>query len=141
MRKLWRWAIIGAAAAALSGGLVVTAAQAGATARPTTQTTQAQHHAMLPATCTTARNYRSGYATFTYCDGHYSRYGCTAGNNAAIYGPLYAANGCSTQLFLWLTHTLSGTPDLCVNPQSSTNTLKRYYEEFKVTSRTGNCGT
>jgi len=144
IRNLWRLAIAGMGTAMLAAGLVVATTSAGATAEPTVQVaadqvTQVQQQPAVAVACTTARNYLSDHATFTYCGGSFHRTGCSAGNNGSLNGPLYAANGCTTQLYLWLTHTLSGTPDLCVNPQSSTNTLKRYYEEFEVTNHTGNC--
>jgi hypothetical protein len=86
-----------------------------------------------------ANQYNGSKVTFTYCDGTRTKEGCSSGNNGAITGPTYAANGCSTQLFLYLGHTLTGTPALCVNPESSTGVLKKNYEEFKVTSRGGKC--
>lgn len=138
MRKIWRWATISVAAAAAAAALAVAAMPTGAHANSTTQLTHSRGH-IVTASCTTARNYSGGHVTFTYCDDAISRYGCFVGNNGAISGPLYAANGCSTQLYLYLGHTLTGTPALCVNPGSSTNTLKRYYEEFVVTSHTGRC--
>jgi hypothetical protein len=138
--KLWRWAAVGVSAIALAAGAVVAAMPAGTHAKPATQVAQSQLH-IVTAACTTKRNYLGGHATFTYCTGNIARTGCSVGNNGALSGPTYAANGCSTQLFLWLTHTTSGTPDLCVNPETSTNTLKKYYEEYKVAGGSGHCGT
>lgn len=77
--------------------------------------------------------------TFVPCTGTPITKNCSTGNNGAIYGPLYVANGCSFQVYLWLSHTITGTPDLCVNPGTSTNVLKRYYEEFRVSTHTGKC--
>jgi hypothetical protein len=101
--------------------------------------TQAAAVVPAAAACTGNRNYLAGYATFTYCNGTKSREYCFVANNGAIFGPLYAANGCDTQLYLYLGHTTTGAPALCVNPRSSTGVLKRYYEEFVVTGHTGNC--
>ena len=140
MRKLWRWAVVGVAAAALAAGLAVAAMPAGAPARTATQVTHSQGH-IVTAACTTKRNYKGGTATFTYCGGSTTRVGCATGNNGSLTGPLYAANGCQGQLYLYLTHSTSGTPALCVNPGTSTNTLKKYYEEFKVGGDTHNCGS
>jgi hypothetical protein len=91
-----------------------------------------------PASCA-GNQYNGGKVTFTYCDGTRSKPNCFNGNNGAITGPSYAANGCQTQLYLYLGHTHTGTPALCVNPESSTGVLKKYYEEFVITSRTGKC--
>jgi len=145
MRKLWRWAIAGVGTAALAAGLVVTAAPAGAAAKPTSQaaaiqttaiqTTQAPRQATAAA-CTTARNYESGYATFTYCGGDFNREPCT-GTWVEIFGPKYAANGCSTRLYLW---TSSGD-NLCVNPLSSTGVLKKDYTSAEITRIGSKCGT
>ena len=128
--------MIVAAAAVLSGGLAVTATPTGATTQPTVQVTQSQHEVITPASCTTARNYKGGYATFTYCNGQYNREPCS-GTWVTIFGPLYAANGCSTRLYMWT----SGGYNLCVNPQSSTNALKRDYTSAEITRITSNCGT
>lgn len=140
VRKLWRQAAFGVVAATLTAGLVIAATQADASAKPAAQVTQSQQR-IVPAACTTARNYKGGSVTLTYCDDSTTRSGCFTGNNGSLHGPLYAANGCQTQLWLWLTRTTSGTPDLCVNPERSTNSLKKYYEEFKVSNATGSCGT
>jgi hypothetical protein len=96
--------------------------------------------AAAPASCK-SNQFNQGLVTFTYCDGTRSKPGCFTGNNGAIFGPLYAANGCQGQLYLYLGHSHTGTPALCVNPESSTTVLKKYYEEFVVTGRTGRCGT
>jgi hypothetical protein len=137
MRKLWRWATVGMGTAVLVAGLAVTATSAGATTHIRVQVTQSQRHLLTPASCTSARNYKGGYVTVTYCDGAYNRYACSGSNSENIYGPLYAANGCSTQVNLYLS-TTDKTP-LCINPNSSTNVLKQDYKLFVITHRTGNC--
>lgn len=96
--------------------------------------------AAAPASCKT-NEFNIGQVTFTYCTGIRSKLGCFTSNNGPIHGPLYAANGCQTQLYLYLGHTLTGVPALCVNPEQSTTVLKKYYEEFVVTSHQGRCGT
>jgi hypothetical protein len=140
VRKLWRWISVGVGATTLAAGLTVAATPSGAATQPAIQITQSQR-GITPDSCTGDRNYKGGSVTFTPCSGSIQRSGCSTGNNGAISGPLYAANGCSTQLWLWLTHTTSGTPALCVNKEFSTDTLKKYYEEFKVSTHTGKCGT
>jgi hypothetical protein len=76
--------------------------------------------------------------TFTYCDDQYNRYSCEEGDFQDIFGPLYAANGCSFRLYLFLSTDEKG-PALCVNPQSSTGVLKKDYRSFLVIGLTGNC--
>ena len=138
MRKLWRFASVIIGATTLAAGLAFTASQAGATTQSTARITQSQHQ-LAPAACTTNRHYKKGVLTFTPCTGSPTTRNCSIGEYGEIFGPLYAANGCPTQVYLWLGHTITGTPDLCVSPQTSTNVLARYYGEFQVTSRTGKC--
>jgi hypothetical protein len=140
VRNLWRWSVVGLAAAAMGAGLTLTAMPTGAHASQATRVTSSQDH-IVTAACTTKRNYKGGTVTFTYCNGTTFRRGCTTGATGSLSGPLYAANGCQTQLYLYLTHSTSGTPALCVNPGTSTNTLKQYYVEYKIGSHTGRCGT
>jgi hypothetical protein len=138
MRKLWRWAAVGVGATALAAGLAVTAMPAdAATTQATTQITQSQRLA-APAACAN-KAYASGHVIFTYCDGTRTKTNCIVGNNGPLTGPEFAANGCDTQLYMYLGHTLTGVPALCVNPRTSTGVLKKYYEEFKVTSHQGAC--
>jgi hypothetical protein len=140
VRKLWRWISVGVGATTLAAGLAVAATPSGAATHPAIHITRSQR-GITPDSCTGRRNYLGAKVTFTSCSGGIQRSGCSTGNNGAISGPLYAANGCQTQLWLWLTHTTSGTPVLCVDKMSSTNSLKKYYEEFEVSTRTGKCGT
>jgi hypothetical protein len=133
MRKLWRWAAVGVGATAMAAGLTVTAMPTGASAKPATTVTQSQQH-IVTASCTTARNYKGGYLTFTHCDDQYYRHRCTPQTGEA-FGPLYAANGCSTQVYLYV----NARDFICVNPQSSTGVLKRDYETYEITDNTGRC--
>jgi hypothetical protein len=142
VRKLWRCATVGVAAAALAAGLVVAAMPTGATTQPTIQITQAQAQAqrhMVTASCTGDRHYLGGYVTFTYCNNQYYRVACSRGTTGDIFGPLYAANDCDFQLYLYLTRPPTGHPALCVNPRTSTGVLKRDYQSFFITGLTGNC--
>jgi hypothetical protein len=134
LRKLWRWTTVGVGAIALAAGLVVAAIPAGATTGPTIQVMQSQHY-LAPASCTSNRNYKGGYATFTYCDDQFYRVDCSQGAKGDIHGPLYAANGCSTQLRMYT----SSMTVLCVNPQKSTDVLKKNYGEYAITGDTGPC--
>jgi hypothetical protein len=134
VRKLWRLAAVGVAAAALAAGLVVTAMPAGAPAHRTIQVTQSQGH-IVTASCTTARNYRGGWFTVTYCNGQYYRYACNIGDSGDLFGPLYAANGCVTQVAM---HATDGYT-LCVSPQTSTDSLHRDYDSYHIRSSTSRC--
>ncbi len=106
-------------------------------ASPATQITQSQHHATI--SCTGDRHYKGGSVTFTYCNGSHPRSSCQIGKNGSLSGPLFVANGCSFQVYLWTHGPFSGTPQLCVNPQTSTGVIKQYYIEFEVTGHTGRC--
>jgi hypothetical protein len=134
VRKLWRRAAVGVSAIALAAGAVVAAMAAGAPAKPAAQVAQSQVH-VVTAACTTARNYKAGYATFTYCDDQIYRVACHSGSHGDLFGPLYAANGCSTQLRMGT----ANMDKLCVNPQSSTNVLKKDYDQYSITGDTGPC--
>ena len=140
MRKLWRWISVILGAATLTAGLAVGATQAGATEQSTIhitsaiQITQPLHYA-APASCTSDRHYKGGWVTFVYCDNQYNRHECSSGQNGDIFGPLYVANGCSTQVRIY-TDTGVG---LCVNPKSSTGVLKKDYTQYSITGDTGNC--
>ncbi len=128
-----RWVSIGAGAATLAAGLVVTATSADATSQPTIQIAQSQHHADA-ASCTGDRHYKGGYLTFTHCDNQHYRHTCHPQTGEA-FGPLYAANGCSTQVYLYV----SANDFICVNPQSSTGVLKKDYETYEITDNPGRC--
>jgi hypothetical protein len=134
LSKLWRWVTVGVGAIALAAGLAVAATPAGATPEPTIQVMQSQHY-LAPASCTSNRNYKGGWATFTYCDDQFYRVECSQGAKGDIFGPLYAANGCSTQLRM----NTSSMTVLCVDPRRSTNVLKKNYEEYAITGDTGPC--
>jgi hypothetical protein len=141
VRKSWRLAVAGMGATALAAGLVVAvmpASATGAIRHPAIQIAHSQRH-VTAASCTTTRNYKGGSLTFTYCFDEYNRFECTIGSSQDIFGPTYAANGCSTQVNLY-TSTTDKTP-LCLDPERSTNVLKKDYEISKVTSRSGNCGS
>jgi hypothetical protein len=122
------------------GAASATAAYA-STASPETQITQSQHHAAA-VSCTSDRHYRAGVVTFTPCVGAIVRTtGCRpqAGNTGGF--PIYAANGCQTQLFLYRSNKPGGHVDLCVNPTSSTGVLHTEYRSFEISNRPGRCGT
>jgi hypothetical protein len=101
MRKLWRVARVGVTAVTLAAGLAVTATPAGATTQAPAQVTPSPRHVITAASRTTARNYRGGWFTVTYCDDQYYRYGCTIGSSGDLFGSLYAANGCATRVVMY----------------------------------------
>jgi hypothetical protein len=135
MRKLWRVARVGVTAVTLAAGLAVTATPAGATTQAPAQVTPSPRHVITAASRTTARNYRGGWFTVTYCDDQYYRYGCTIGSSGDLFGSLYAANGCATRVVMYATDGY----DLCVSPYISTNSLHRDYYQYHIRSSTSRC--
>ena len=138
MRKLWRSAILAGGAAVLAAGLAVTAAPAGATMRPAAQVMQPQR-LVASVSCKTDRHFKEDWITFTHCDGEYERIPCAPTPSGNPFGPLYVANGCPAQLWLWLGKSPTGSPDLCVNPESSTGALHRDYNYYALTMNFKEC--
>lgn len=124
----------------LSGAGMIAAAPAGA-AVPTAAHAARSAPAAAPR-CTSNRNYKAGRVTFTACNGKTQRFKCSPGNNSSLVRtPLFAANGCEFQVGLWIKKgSTSGTPNLCVNPRSSTDVLKKNYKQFKVLNNKHKCG-
>lgn len=140
--RLQRFApLLAIALMGLSGAGMMAAAPAGASIPATTHAARSAHVA-APRACTTNRNYKPGRVTFTACDGKTQRFKCSPGNNSSLVRtPLFAANGCEFQLGLWIKKgSTSGTPNLCVNPRSSTDVLKKSYKQFKVINDKNKCG-
>lgn len=126
----------------LSGlGLAAAAYPAGATAAPLTHANTVTTVRGPNVTCTGNRNYHSGSVYFTYCGGSTSHTNGCRVQAGYLAGPLYAANGCPTQLWLYLADSPGGEIDLCVNPYSSTGALHRDYNSYQVSNKTGRCGT
>ena len=73
---------------AVSAAGIVTASTAGASTQSASYSAQPVSHKTL--SCHYGSHYRTGYATFVYCDGSYHQYVCRNGKTDPIGGPVIA---------------------------------------------------
>jgi hypothetical protein len=138
------------AALALSGVIGMVAATAPSAAAATTTTARAS----LPVAAAISMPVQPQHplvSVASFCpivSGTFRTYGanctrqgsflCGGGNTRSINPPAYVSNGCSTRVWLYQYHTLTGRT-LCISPRSGTNRLGRTYRAFSVSRNTARC--